>query len=106
YPWDGDAVMEGVRASKGGGVAVSDEEILEAVRALASYEGVFAEPSGAAGVAGLRRLLEEGYIDRSEVVVVLVTGSGLKEVDKLAGQYPEPPLINPDISELSKHIKF
>lgn len=106
YPWDGDAVMEGVRTSKGAGVAVSDEEILEAVRALASYEGVFAEPSGAAGVAGLRRLLDEGYIDRSDMVVVLVTGSGLKEVDKLAGQYQDPPLINPDISELSKHIKF
>jgi threonine synthase len=102
FPWDGDAVMEGVRTTGGTGVAVDDARILDAVRLLAGLEGVFAEPSGAAGLAGLMKLLDEGVIDRGDTAVVLVTGSGLKEVEKLTSIYPEPPLIRPDITELEK----
>ena len=83
YPWDGDAAMEGVKKTKGAGVSVSDREILEAVRGLAANEGIFAEPSGAAGLAGLKRLLSDGGVDRDEKVAVLVTGSGLKEPDRV-----------------------
>jgi threonine synthase len=81
YPWDGDAAMEGVRKTLGTGVAVTDEEIMRSVRELAAYEGIFAEPSGAAGLAGLKKLLSTGGIKRNERVAVLVTGSGLKEPD-------------------------
>jgi threonine synthase len=81
YPWDGDAAMTGVRKTRGAGVCVSDRNILRSVRELAAYEGVFAEPSGAAGLAGLERLLSEGGIGKNDSVVVLVTGSGLKEPD-------------------------
>ncbi len=104
YPWDGDAAIEGVRRTKGKGVAVPDEEIMEAVRVLASRAGVFAEPSGAVGLAALRRLLDEGFIDRSDRVVVLVTGSGLKEVEKLLGEVGEVPLIRPDLEELRRYL--
>lgn len=91
YPWDGDAAMTGVRNSGGTGVSVNDEEILESVKQLAAYEGVFAEPSGAAGLAGLKRMMSEGEVDASDKVVVLVTGSGLKEPDRIVGMYPEHP---------------
>ena len=83
YPWDGDAALMGVRKTGGAGVSVNDREILRSVRELAAYEGVFAEPSGAAGLAGLEKLLSEGGIGRDEEVVVLVTGSGLKEPDRI-----------------------
>jgi threonine synthase len=83
YPWDGDAAMEGVRETRGTGVAVSDEEIMGAVKDLAGHEGVFSEPSGAAGLAGLKRLKADGQVDGSDSVVVLVTGSGLKDPDVL-----------------------
>lgn len=83
YPWDGDAAMEGVKTTRGTGVSVSDREILRAVRELAAYEGIFAEPSGAAGLAGLERLISDGVIDRHDRVAVLVTGSGLKEPDRV-----------------------
>jgi len=83
YPWDGDAAMEGVRETHGGGVTVSDRDILRSVRELAAYEGIFAEPSGAAGLAGLGKLLSEGAIGRDERVAVLVTGSGLKEPERV-----------------------
>lgn len=102
FPWDGDAVIEGVKATGGKGVLVSDEEIMEAVKLLAGHEGIFAEPSGAAGLAGLRRLVEEGWVSEDEKVVVLVTGSGLKESEKILGLYPEPPLIEPRLESLKK----
>jgi len=79
FPWDGDAAMAGVRETKGAGVSASEAEIMRAVKDLAAYEGVFSEPSGAAGLAGLRRMLEQGTVNKNETAVVLVTGSGLKD---------------------------
>ena len=90
FPWDGDAALEGVRETRGAGVWVDDVSIMQAVKGLAAYEGVFAEPSGAAGIAGLEKLLGEGLVGKDESVVVLVTGSGLKEPEKLIGLYPQP----------------
>ena len=87
YPWDGDAALTGVKKTGGAGVSVSDREILRSVRELAAYEGLFAEPSGAAGLAGLERLLSEGRMGRDENVVVLVTGSGLKEPDRVTEMF-------------------
>jgi threonine synthase len=87
YPWDGDAALTGVRKTGGAGVSVRDPEILRSVRELAAYEGIFAEPSGAAGLAGLERLLSKGRISRDEDVVVLVTGSGLKEPDRVIDMF-------------------
>lgn len=89
YPWDGDAAMQGVKKTGGTGVSVSDREILQSVRDLAKYEGIFAEPSGAAGLAGLRKLLSDGSIDNEERVVVLVTGSGLKEPGRVIEMFEE-----------------
>ena len=83
YPWDGDAAMTGVSKTHGTGVSVSDRDILRSVRELAAFEGIFAEPSGAAGLTGLKRLLSDGGIGRDERVGVLVTGSGLKEPDRV-----------------------
>ena len=83
YPWDGDAAMTGVRKTHGTGVSVSDRDILRSIRELAAFEGIFAEPSGAAGLAGLEKLLSDGSIGRDDRVGVLVTGSGLKEPDRV-----------------------
>ena len=96
FPWDGDMALEGVKRSNGMGVAPNDEEIMEAVKDLARYEGVFAEPSGAAGLAGLKKVIEEGVIDRGEKVIVLVTGTGLKDVEIIEGLVGETPIIDPD----------
>jgi len=105
YPWDGDAAIEAVRKTGGTGVAVSDEEILEAVKMLARLEGIFAEPSGAVGVAALKKMLEEGTIDRGDKTVILITGSGLKETEKITTTFKEPPLIEPKFEELEKILR-
>lgn len=104
YPWDGDLALEAVRKTGGAGVAVSDEEIMNAVKMLAGLEGVFAEPSGAAGLAALVKLLDEGVVSPSDESVVLVTGSGLKEPEKIVKLYPETPLIEPSLEEVLKRI--
>lgn len=79
--WDYDAplALSALKESRGHAEYVTDKEILEAMRLLARLEGVFAEPSGAACIAGLRRMLKTGVVDSREDIVCVITGSGLKE---------------------------
>ena len=91
FPWDGDSALKGIEKTRGAGVSVDDPAIMQAVKDLAACEGVFAEPSGAVGVAGLRRLLREGTVRKDDTSVVLVTGSGLKEPDKVISMFPQKP---------------
>lgn len=73
-------VLRAIRESKGSAEWVTDEEILEARSDLARYEGIFVEPAGAAPVAGVRRMVENGTIDGSDLTVCVATGHGLKDL--------------------------
>jgi len=79
--WDYDAplALRALKESNGQAEYVSDSEIIEGMRLLARFEGIFAEPSGAACIAGLLKVLKAGIINSEEDVVCVVTGSGLKE---------------------------
>ena len=79
-------MLQALRESGGTAVAVSDQEILQDVGAMASAEGIFPCPEGAATLAGLRRLLKDGAVDPSGTIVLLNTGSGYKYLDVLAGR--------------------
>ncbi len=72
-------VLGVLRDSRGVAVAVPDEDILRWQRLLAEKEGVYAEPTSAAAFAGLERLVREGHVQRAEVVLVPITGFGLKD---------------------------
>lgn len=63
----------------GDAIAVPEKEMLECVSVLARNEGIFAEPASASVIAGLRGMLEAGVVDRSDTVVALMTGIGLKD---------------------------
>lgn len=63
---------------------VSDGEIMEAKKVIDSA-GIGCEPASAASVAGVRRLVEEGVIDRTDTVVSVLTGSILKDIDSITG---------------------
>lgn len=78
-PRNGLKALRAVRQSGGALVAVADEEILGAAAELGSY-GVFGEPAGVAGIAGIRRAREEGLIGPADRVLHVMTGSGLKDV--------------------------
>jgi threonine synthase len=71
--------------------AVTDEQILAAYRDLARREGIFCEPSSAAGLAGVRALVEAGRIDRDATIVCVLTGSGLK--DPVTAERSVPPIL-------------
>ena len=79
-PRDRIKAMAAVRETDGAFVQVSDREILAAIPELAATTGIFAEPAGAAAHAGLVRAVREGLVARDERIVVLNTGSGLKDV--------------------------
>jgi threonine synthase len=90
-PVNAPKALPGIRNTGGTAVAVSDDEITDAQRALAS-EGVGVEPASATSVAGLRKLREQGVVDADEQVVCLTTGHLLKDPDEAfaAGGDPEP----------------
>lgn len=100
FPWDGDAALKAIRDSQGTAVAVSNEEILEAQRILAKTEGIFAEPSGVTSLAGLIKLAKSGGVERSDTIVVEITGSGLKDPQIAMRGNLDVPVINPSIDEL------
>lgn len=105
YPYDVEVAMSGVRESGGYAERVTDQEILDALELLASDEGIFTEPSGAASVAGLRRLLDDGVIDHGDVIVCEVTGTGLKDLKSITGIHGEPVRIKPSVEELDRVLR-
>ena len=74
-------MLDALRESGGGAVAVTDDEILEWVPKVSSLEGIFVCPEGAATAAALSKLLHDGTISPNETVLLLNTGSGLKYLD-------------------------
>ncbi len=81
-------VLEAVRSSGGTAIAVSDEEMLDAGQELASSEGIFAAPEGAACVAALRKLLVTGFLKPADRIVLYNTGSGLKYPEVWSLRFP------------------
>ena len=76
-------ILQALRESGGGAITVSEEEILSDMRAVASLEGMFICPEGAAIVAALRKLLADGTLSPDESILLLNTGSGLKYLDMI-----------------------
>jgi threonine synthase len=98
--------LQAIQESKGIAVNVSDDEILEAMRLLGRHCGIFGEPAGVAGTAGLKKALEEKLIPSSASAVSIVTGNGLKDIanaQKAAGSYISIP---PDMNQLLKALKI
>ncbi len=74
-------ILDILRDSKGTAVTATDEEMLEAVSSMASKEGIFAAPEGAATLVAYNKLLASGFLTPADRVVLFNTGSGLKYID-------------------------
>ena len=72
-------ILEAIEGSQGNSVAVNEERVLYWKKDLAETEGIFCEPTAAVAFAGLEALVKDGAIKRDEVVIVPVTGHGLKD---------------------------
>ncbi|NOX20403.1 MAG: threonine synthase [Nitrospirae bacterium] len=82
---------EKARDESGGRIeAVTDDEILQAYKLIASTEGIFCEPASAASLAGVIKLYREGYFKGGETVVCTLTGNGLKDPDNVFKVVKEP----------------
>jgi len=101
-PRDGLRALRAAIETGGAYIAVSDDNILGAIRELAHEEGVFAEPAGATAYAGLIHALEMGIVKNEERIVVLVTGNGLKDVTAAMQIVGEPVIIEPTLDALKR----
>ncbi|MBF0253349.1 MAG: threonine synthase [Candidatus Omnitrophica bacterium] len=87
---------------------VTDEEILEAYKFLASKVGVFAEPGSCACVAGILKKAKEGYFpklkenEKARDIVCVLTGHGLKDPDRAIKSVDSPAVVNADVEEVAK----
>lgn len=103
-PADGLFAARVIRDSGGWGAHVSDPEIIEGIRLLASCEGIFTETAGGVTVASFRRLLEEGRIQPDETAVLCITGNGLKTIDAVCGVGGEEFVIAPKLAEFKRVV--
>lgn len=99
-PRNADKALMAIRESKGVVVTVSDEEILSAMRLLGRTCGVFGEPAGVTGTAGVKKALELDLISPESTVVSVVTGNGLKDVANGIRAAGEPMLVKPEMDAL------
>ena len=99
-PASWDAAIAAREESDGLIDSVTDDEILSAYRLLASTEGLFCEPSSAAGVAGLLKVKSQGRLDSGQMIVVTLTGNGLKDPQWALESAPDPVVGFPSIPRL------
>jgi threonine synthase len=93
-----------IRASGGSGITVSDDAISASISRLAGTTGIFAEPAGAAALAGLETALGEGLVGRDERVVLMITGNGLKDVDAAARALPSLEPVEATLKAVAERI--
>ncbi|MBO4419889.1 MAG: threonine synthase [Oscillospiraceae bacterium] len=98
-PRNPDKAINAIRESQGLTVEVSDEEIMAAQKLLGTTCGVFGEPAGVTGAAGLKKLCEQGKISPDATVVSVVTGNGLKDVANAIKACGEPISVPSDMEK-------
>ena len=101
-PRNADKALMAIRESNGLVVNVTDEEIMAAQKLLGRTCGVFGEPAGVTGTAGVKKLCEQGKLGAHDTVVSVVTGNGLKDVANAIAFCGEPISIPGDMDELLK----
>ena len=92
--------------SKGVIDTVSDREIIEAYKMLASLEGLFVEPASAASVAGLVKYVRKGYFSRPSTIVCILTGHGLKDPDRAIKVARRVKVVKADLKSVANSVKL
>jgi threonine synthase len=103
-PRDGLAAVKSVLQSGGEAIAVPDKEILAAIPEIARGTGVFAEPAAAAPWAAVKQMAADNTIDADELVVCLVSGSGLKDITNAASAVGSPLAVDPTTESVRESL--
>ncbi len=99
-PVNAEKALRAIRETGGTALSVTDDEILAMQRDLARKEGIGVEPASAASVAGIKKMAEEGLLDRDERIVCVVTGHLLKDPETVIKQCEPPVEIDADLESL------
>ena len=101
-PADGFYALKVMKETGGASDDVSDDEIREAMSALAECEGIFTETAGGVTVGTAKKLVASGKIPAEDSVVLCVTGNGLKTLDAVQGHVGKPASIKPSLREFEQ----
>ena len=104
-PGDGRYVLKRLQQYRGSAEEATDEEIIDGIMMLAKTEGIFTEPAGGVSIAVLRKMVEEGKIDKDEKVVCYITGNGLKATEAIVDVLPKLNAVKPDVQLVSAMIR-
>ncbi|MBE6041896.1 MAG: threonine synthase [Clostridiales bacterium] len=104
-PRNPDKAIKAIVESNGIPVEVTDDEILEAMRITGRECGVFGEPAGVTGMAGLKKLCEQGVIPADATVAVIISGNGLKDTANGIKAAGEPIRLDPDMDKLREVLE-
>ena len=105
-PASWEAASMAVKESTGAIDSVTDEEILQAYRAVAAAEGVFCEPASAASVAGIMKLNKQGALREGEIVVCTLTGHGLKDADTAISVSVQPKTVRATREDVARLLRM
>ena len=104
-PADGFYALKVMKETGGASDDVSDDEIRDAMKALAECEGIFTETAGGVTVGTAKKLVASGKIPAEDSVVLCVTGNGLKTLDAVQGHVGKPDEIKPSLREFEELIE-
>ncbi len=104
FTWDGERVIEALKINGGSAVGIKDNPIIKAQKILARYEGIFAEPTGSAALAGMLELVHRGKIDKKDDIVVEVTGHGFKDLGVIDEYFSRPEPVLPELSIIKNRL--
>ncbi len=104
-PADGFYAMLSMKETGGWSEDVSDDEIVEAIKLLASTEGIFTETAGGVTLGVAKKLIEQGKIPKDESIVICVTGNGLKTQEAVADKIGKPTIINAKLSDFDAVVE-
>jgi threonine synthase len=103
-PADGIYALDTVRSSGGALAAVTDDEVIDAIRLLARTEGIFAETAGGVTIATLAKLAGQGVVRADERVVAYVSGNGLKTIDAISSVVGPTATIKPTLEAFAAGV--
>jgi len=101
-PRNANWAVKAIKETKGFGVTVQDKEIISAIGHLAKMTGIFAEPAASAPLAGAMKLAGKDLLKRDETIVLLITGTGLKDIPSARKGIKIRKPINPTLSAVKK----
>jgi threonine synthase len=103
-PRDGVRAVRAAKQTGGTYIKVSDDEIVKAIAKLGKV-GLFAEPAGSTAYAGLEKAVRENIVSHEDDILVMNTGSGLKDIRTAMQAVAAAPIIEPTLKELKKFLK-